>query len=146
MRAIVQRVKEAKVTVSDSVTGSIGHGLLVFLGVHKNDLLEHTKWLAQKIVNLRIFSDDQGKMNLSVKDVKGQILVVSQFTLYGDCTEARRPDFTQAAPGSIAEPIYLKFASEIAAELGSVQTGVFGAKMEVSLINDGPVTFIINKE
>lgn len=146
MRIVIQRVKEAKVIVEGKITGSINQGLLVFLGVHKDDLPEQTSWLVQKLVNLRIFTDDQGKMNLSVKDVKGGILLVSQFTLYGNCLEGRRPDFIQAAPPTLAEPIYEKFGLEVVNELGSVQKGVFGAKMEVSLINDGPVTFIISDE
>lgn len=144
MRVVIQRVKEAKVTVDNIVTGAIGKGLLVLFGVHQEDKPEQTVWMVNKIINLRIFQDEQDKMNLSVLDVKGQILVVSQFTLYGNCTNGRRPDFIQSAPPPVAIPIYEKFLQEIKKEMGDVQAGIFGAKMEVSLINDGPVTFIID--
>lgn len=143
MKVVVQRVKEAKVAVENQVTGSIQEGLLVLFGVHQNDKPEDTKWMVNKIINLRIFQDEQEKMNLSVKDIKGKILVVSQFTLYGNCTNGRRPDFIASAPPNLAIPIYEKFLSEIKEEMGEVQSGVFGAYMQVSLINDGPVTFII---
>lgn len=143
MRVVVQRVKQASVVVDNAVCGEIQRGLLVFLGIHKEDRPEQTLWLVNKLKNLRIFSDEQGKMNLSVQDIKGEILVVSQFTLYGDCTDGRRPDFTKCAAGLEAVTIYEKFVAEVKAAMGSVQTGIFGAKMEVSLLNDGPVTFII---
>lgn len=143
MRALVQRVKQASVKVSNEVCGQIGPGLLVFFGVHKNDLPEQTSWLVNKLVNLRIFEDSQGKMNLSLKDMNGEILVVSQFTLYANCENGRRPDFIDSAPPETANQIYEKFYLEIGKELGKVQTGIFGAKMEVSLVNDGPVTLII---
>lgn len=143
MRVVIQRVKEASVTVEGVVTGRIGKGFLVLFAVHKDDVPESTTWLAQKICNLRIFTDPQGKMNLALKDVGGGVLVVSQFTLYGNCMNGRRPDFIQSASGDTAEAIYDKFVDEIGKEMGSVQTGVFAAKMEVALVNDGPVTFII---
>lgn len=144
MRALVQRVKQASVKVSNKVCGQIGHGLLVLFGVHKNDLPAQTSWLVNKLINLRIFEDSQGKMNLSIKDINGEILVVSQFTLYANCENGRRPDFIDSAPQEIANQIYEKFYLEIGRELGRVQTGIFGAKMEVSLVNDGPVTLIID--
>lgn len=143
MRAVVQLVKQASVTVDGRITGSIKAGLLVLLGIHKDDTPGKTSWLVQKLIHLRIFSDEQGKMNRSVLDIGGEILVVSQFTLYGNCNSGRRPDFLEAARPEIAKPIYEKFTREIAAEMGKVQTGEFGAYMEVSLINDGPVTLIL---
>jgi D-tyrosyl-tRNA(Tyr) deacylase len=146
MRAVLQRVKNASVEVEGKSVGCIGNGLLVLFGVHKDDKPEETLWMVQKIVNLRIFSDAEGKMNLSVKDVCGEILVVSQFTLYGNCTNGRRPDFFSAAAGHRAEEIYRKFTNEIEHELGRVQTGLFGAQMAVSLVNDGPITLIVDNK
>lgn len=143
MRLVIQRVKEASVQIEGEISGSIRKGLLVFLGIHKEDRPEDTVWLVNKLTNLRIFSDEEEKMNLNVKDIQGQILVVSQFTLYGNCLNGKRPDFVQAAPPSTAIPIYEKFLEEVKGEMGAVQSGRFGAKMEVSLINDGPVTFIL---
>lgn len=143
MKAVVQRVKEAQVVVEGQVTGAIQDGLLVLFAVHKEDKAEDTKWMVNKIVNLRIFKDAEDKMNLSVKDIKGKILVVSQFTLYGNCVNGRRPDFIESAPPAVAIPIYEKFLSEIKQEMGEVQAGIFGAYMQVSLVNDGPVTLII---
>jgi D-tyrosyl-tRNA(Tyr) deacylase len=143
MRIVVQRVKKASVTVDGEVCGTIQKGVLVFLGVTHQDTPEQTSWLVNKLVNLRLFPDAQGKMNLGLKEVEGQILVVSQFTLYADCSEGRRPDFANAANGASAEIIYNKFVNEVKVTMGAVQTGKFGASMEVSLVNDGPVTFII---
>lgn len=144
MRIVVQRVKQASVSIDGEMCGAIQKGVLVLFGVTHQDTLEQTTWLSQKLVNLRLFTDKNGKMNLNLKEVGGQVLVVSQFTLYADCSEGRRPDFTKAAGGAIAEGIYNKFVQEIKAAMGSVQTGKFGAPMEVSLINDGPVTLIID--
>ncbi|NGX43695.1 MAG: D-aminoacyl-tRNA deacylase [Chlamydiae bacterium] len=146
MKVVAQRVKEAKVVVDGEVCGTIGSGILVLLGIHKDDTPEETSWLVNKLVNLRFFQDENGKMNLSVKDLGGEILVVSQFTLYANCNGGRRPAFIDAAPPNIAEPIYEKFVSEVKNELGRVETGKFGAYMEVSLINDGPVTVILEKK
>jgi D-tyrosyl-tRNA(Tyr) deacylase len=140
MRAVIQKVKQASVVVEGRTVGSIQAGLLVFLGIHKNDTPDKTEWMVQKIKQLRIFSDEQGKMHLSVQDVGGEILVVSQFTLYGNCHSGRRPDFLEAARPEHAKPIYEKFVRE----MGTQQTGEFGAQMEVSLVNDGPVTLIID--
>ena len=146
MRVVVQRVKEAKVEVDSEVVGAIEQGLLVFLGVHLDDQPEETQWLVNKLINLRCFQDKDGKMNLNLKDIKGQALIISQFTLYANCTRGRRPDFIQTAPPETAEKIYDKFVAEVKQELGSVQTGQFGAYMRVSLINDGPVTFVIDSK
>jgi D-aminoacyl-tRNA deacylase len=143
MKIVIQRVKKASVSIEEKVWGKIEQGLLVFVGIHKNDTPQDTRWLVNKLVNLRCFSDDAGKMNLSIQDIKGEILIISQFTLYGNCTVGRRPSFTIAAAPEQAIPIYEKFVSEVQNILGKIQTGKFGAAMEVSLINDGPVTFII---
>jgi D-tyrosyl-tRNA(Tyr) deacylase len=118
-------------------------GLLVLIGIHQTDTPEKTSSLVHKLVHLRIFNDSEDKMNLNVQDVGGQILVISQFTLYGNCLSGRRPDFIQAAPPALALPIYHKFVEEVRQTMGSVQTGQFGAEMQVALINDGPATFII---
>ncbi|MBS0635841.1 MAG: D-tyrosyl-tRNA(Tyr) deacylase [Verrucomicrobia bacterium] len=144
MRAVIQRVAKAKVTVEDEIVGKIDAGLLVLLGIQHSDSDKETKWLVDKIVNLRIFADDDGKMNLSVKDLGLGLLVISQFTLYGNCLSGRRPDFIQAARPEHAMPLYEDFIKKMNAALGySVQTGRFGAKMQVELINDGPVTFFL---
>lgn len=143
MRAVIQRVKSASVSVDGRVVGKIGPGLLVLHGVQNGDQPEQTTWLAHKILSLRIFEDAAGKMNLSLEETGGEVLVVSQFTLYANCSRGRRPDFLEAAPPQIAEPIYEKFVSEVRGRLGKVQTGQFGAAMEVALVNDGPVTLIV---
>ncbi len=143
MRAVIQRVSEAKVEIDGNVVGEIGAGLMILLGVCKRDREKDLAWLVDKIVGLRIFKDDAGKMNRSVQDIDGQVLVVSQFTLYGDCRKGRRPGFDQAAPPETAEPLYEK-ALEMFRERGLVTaSGVFGAYMQVSLVNDGPVTFVV---
>lgn len=144
MRAVVQLVKEASVTVENRLVGQIQRGLLVLLGIHKEDVPDKTMWLVQKLLHLRIFADEQGKMNRSVLDVGGAILVVSQFTLYGNCNSGRRPDFLEAARPEVAKPIYDKLVGELAKEV-KVQTGEFGAMMEVSLINDGPTTLLLEQ-
>lgn len=143
MKALIQRVKKAQVIVSKEIVGEIAHGLLVFLGIHSQDQLSQTTKLVKKIAELRIFNDTDEKMNLSVKDVFGGVLIVSQFTLYANCLNGRRPDFISAAPPQIALPIYEKFVEEMKKEVLQVQTGRFGAPMEVSLINEGPATFLI---
>lgn len=140
MRALVQRVSSAQVTVNQELQARIGSGLLVFLGVTQTDTQADAEWLAGKISRLRIFPDTCGKMNRSLLDTGGEALVVSQFTLYGDCRRGNRPGFDQAAPPMIAEPLYEYFCSLLKALNLSVQTGRFAAHMEVSLVNDGPVT------
>jgi D-tyrosyl-tRNA(Tyr) deacylase len=144
MRAVIQRVKSAKVVVEGEVTGEIGPGLLVLFGVKQGDDPATTAWMARKIANLRCFQDAEGKMNLSVREIGGEVLVVSQFTLYGDCGKGNRPSFIEALGGEAAEKIYEQFVEEVKKELGTVQTGKFGAKMEVTLVNDGPVTLLLD--
>lgn len=146
MRLLIQRVKEAKVIVNTQVCGHIGPGLLVFLGVHKNDTPDTMGWLIKKLVSLRIFSDQDQKMNLDIGQAQGDILVVSQFTLYGSCVNGNRPEFTEVALPEPAFLLYEEFIQELSQALGKpVQTGIFGALMEVSLINDGPVTFLLER-
>lgn len=146
MRAVVQRVKHARVTVDGEETGSIGAGILLLLGAGEGDSDEDAQWLLDKILNLRIFPDDEGKMNRSLLDVNGELLVVSQFTLYGDCRKGRRPSFVRAMEPGRAEAMYEEFI-ERARQLGiTVGTGRFGAMMDVELLNDGPVTLLIDSE
>ena len=144
MRAILQRVLRAKVTVGEEVTGEIAVGWLVLLGVAPADTRSEVDWLADKVAYLRAFADDAGKMNRSVLDVGGAVLVVSQFTLYGDCRKGRRPSFTDAAPPAVAEPLYESFVTALKAIGVPVATGRFAADMQVELVNDGPVTFILD--
>lgn len=144
MRLLIQRVKEASVVVDDKTVGAIDHGALVFLGIHQDDSPDQTSYLAQKLIHLRMFHDENQKMNCSLKEVEGGVLIVSQFTLYANCQSGRRPDFFSAAPPEVAEPLYEKFISEVAHEIPHTQTGVFGAYMQVHLVNDGPVTFILD--
>ena len=146
MRALLQRVSRASVTVDGKVVGKIGRGLLVLLGVGMGNGEAQVKFLADKIVHLRIFGDDEGKMNRSLLDTGGEVLVVSQFTLYADMRRGRRPSFTNAAPPSIAEPLVEHFKDAIAAYGLTVADGVFGAYMEVELLNDGPVTIWLDSE
>jgi D-tyrosyl-tRNA(Tyr) deacylase len=144
MRAVVQRVSRARVTVGAEVVGEIGRGLLVLLGVTHDDTPERARWLADKVLGLRIFADAEDKMNLGVADVNGGVLVVSQFTLYGDCSKGRRPSFIGAANPDIAIPLYEAFINAVKAQGVPVATGRFGAMMDVELVNDGPVTLIID--
>ena len=146
MRAVVQRVTSCTVTVADETTGKIGAGLLVLLGVRATDLEKDAKYLAEKIVNLRIFADDDDKMNLSVKDIAGEILVVSQFTLFGDCRKGRRPSYNDAAPPDMAKQLYQYFVNLLIGLGMKVETGQFQAMMNVKLINDGPVTIMLDSE
>src|SRR5262245_19714502 len=143
MRAVLQRVSRAKVTVGDEVTGVVGVGWLVLLGVAQADTQKENDWLAEKVANLRAFPDDEGKMNRSVQDVGGSVLVVSQFTLYGDCQRGRRPGFSGAAPPAVAEPLYEAFVVGLKSLGVPVATGRFAASMQVELVNDGPVTFVL---
>jgi D-tyrosyl-tRNA(Tyr) deacylase len=150
MRAVLQRVKRASVTVEGNITGAIEDGLLVLLGIEEADTLEDMNWLSSKLVNLRIFNDEQGVMNRSLLEVGGGLLLVSQFTLFAATKKGNRPSYSRAAPPAIALPIYEKMIELLSAELGKpIQTGVFGADMKVDLLNDGPVTIIMdtkNKE
>ena len=143
MRLLIQRVKKAEVLTEEGIVGSIEKGLLVLLGIHKKDTKSLIDPMVSKLIHLRIFADEGGKMNLSVLDVQGSILVVSQFTLYGNCSRGRRPEFLESAPGPIAEPLYEQFVSSLQTYPVKVATGRFGAHMEVSLINDGPVTLLL---
>ena len=146
MRAVVQRVKESHVSVDGEVVGKIGRGVLVLLGVAEDDTEKDLKYMAEKIANLRIFPDDEGKMNLSVIEVKGESLIISQFTLLGDCRKGRRPSYAHAGKPELAIPLYEKFIKKME-ELGvPAQEGVFQAMMDVHLINDGPVTLMIDSK
>ena len=144
MRVVIQRVTHASVTVSGEVKGAIGNGLLVLLGVEPGDTADDLKWLCNKTANLRIFDDGEGKMNLSVKDVGGEILVISQFTLCGDCRKGRRPSWAKAAPPAFANEMYEKFISAIEKEGVRTAHGTFQAYMAVDIQNDGPVTLMID--
>lgn len=146
MRAVVQRVKEASVEVSGKTVTSIGEGLLVLLGVGKGDDDEDAKYLAKKIANLRIFEDEGGKLNLSVKDVKGEVLVVSQFTLFGDVRWGNRPSFESAALKEEAERLYKLFIESLKTETDTAKEGIFGAMMEIYLVNYGPVTILLDSK
>jgi D-tyrosyl-tRNA(Tyr) deacylase len=146
MRVIVQRVSKASVTVDGEVTGAIGPGLLCLVGIGEGDTEEEARWLAHKTANLRIFADRDDRMNLSVKDIGGAILVVSQFTLYADTHKGFRPSFGGAASPEIAEPLVDLYAGAIREEDVPVETGIFGAMMQVSLENDGPVTIILERD
>jgi D-tyrosyl-tRNA(Tyr) deacylase len=144
MRAVIQRVRRAAVVVAGETVGAVEAGWLVLLGVAPADTPAEAAWLADKVANLRAFEDDAGKMNRSVLDIGGGVLVVSQFTLYGDCRKGRRPGFSGAAPPDVAEPLYERFAAELRAVGLPVATGRFGADMQVELVNDGPVTFVLD--
>lgn len=144
MRAVVQRVSEARVEVDREVVGEIGPGFLVLLGVAADDSEQDAEYLADKIVNLRVFEDDEGKLNRSLLEAKGSLLAVSQFTLYGDCRKGRRPSFSHAAPPELAQDLYLKFADQVRSRGVFIQTGRFQAMMEVHLVNRGPVTLLLD--
>lgn len=146
MRAVVQRVKSVSVTVEGEIIGKIGKGLLVLLGVSNDDSEKDASYLVEKTLNLRIFEDSEDKMNLSLLDLKGEILVVSQFTLYGDTRKGRRPSFIDAAPPEKANRLYEYFVSKVREKLLRVETGKFQAMMDVALVNDGPVTILLDSK
>lgn len=147
MKAVIQRVSSAHVTVDDRVVGKIDQGLLVLLGIRHEDSEKEAEWLAEKIAHLRIFADEKGLMNRSAKELKAGILVISQFTLYANSKSGRRPDFLQAAPPEVAEPLYEAFCQKLEHVLDyPVQKGMFRAMMHVHLVNDGPVTLVIQSE
>ena len=146
MKALIQRVKKASVTINGEIYSSIGAGMLIFLGVEKTDTIQNAEKLAQKVLNLRIFEDENEKMNLSLKDVNGELLIVSQFTLYGDAKEGNRPSFIEAELPDKANELYEYFMEKCKENgIEKVEHGVFGAHMDVSLTNDGPVTILIEK-
>jgi D-tyrosyl-tRNA(Tyr) deacylase len=144
VRAVIQRVSEASVTVDQQTVGAIGQGLMVLLGVAQGDTSQEAKSLAEKTAGLRIFEDDAGKMNRSVEEIGGSLLVVSQFTLLGDCRKGRRPGFTDAAPPELADQLYEEYVAALRSRGVNVATGVFRADMQVALVNDGPVTMLLD--
>lgn len=145
MKLVVQRVKKAEVKVDGNIIGKIDKGFLVLIGIKVGDTKEQADYLVKKLCNLRVFSDENDKMNLSIKDVKGKLLIVSQFTLYGDCSQGNRPSFIEAARPEEANPLYEYFCNQCELNNIEVQKGIFGVDMKVELINDGPVTIIIEK-
>jgi len=148
MKALIQKVQKASVTVDNKVIGSINHGYVIFLGVRHDDQFADVEFVAKKTANLRVFEDNQGKMNLSIKDIVGEVLVISQFTLYAETKKGNRPSFTEAAPPELANEIYNLFVNEMQKHLGAdkVATGKFRAHMDVALINDGPVTVELSSD
>ena len=146
MRALVQRVSSASVSIGGEDVGRIGRGMLILLGIRTTDTERELEWMVHKCAGLRIFDDGQGRMNLSLKEIRGAVLVVSQFTLYGDAHKGFRPGFTEAARPDLAIPLYERFLKELAAQEIPVQCGRFGADMQVSLVNDGPVTILLERE
>lgn len=146
MRVVVQRVKHASVTINGTVNGKINNGFLVLLGIQSTDSKQDVDYLVKKVTNLRIFSDENDKMNLSLKDVNGKLLIISQFTLYANCKEGNRPSFVEAAKPDVAIPLYEYFVSECKKIIPVVETGIFGADMKVELLNDGPVTIIMDSK
>lgn len=144
MRAVIQRVNHASVSVEGEIVGEINKGLLILLGVHKNDTEEDLDYIYRKVKGLRIFEDEDGLMNLSLEDIEGELLVVSQFTLYGDARKGRRPSFTESARPELAEPMYEKFIELAKRDNIKCSTGKFGAHMDVQLLNDGPVTILLD--
>ena len=146
MKVVVQRVRHASVTIDGNVHGKINTGFLVLLGISSTDSKQDVDYLVKKVTHLRIFSDENDKMNLSLNDINGQLLIISQFTLYGNCKDGNRPSFVEAAKPDIAIPLYEYFVSECKKQIPIVETGIFGADMKVELLNDGPVTIIIDSK
>jgi D-aminoacyl-tRNA deacylase len=145
LKILIQRVTQANVVVDGQVVGAIGDGVVVFVGVTYSDTAAQATWLANKLINLRLFEDPLGKMNQSLIDKQGSALIISQFTLYANCNEGRRPSFTEAAPPDMAKVLYEQFVEEVGKGGVPVETGIFGADMKVSLVNDGPVTLILER-
>jgi D-tyrosyl-tRNA(Tyr) deacylase len=143
MKLVVQRVKNANVSIENNIVGKINQGFVVLLGVSNEDTKENADYLVKKLLNLRVFSDNDDKMNLSIKDIEGELLIVSQFTLYANCKKGNRPSFIEAAKPEYAKPLYEYFINECRKENLNVQTGEFGADMQIELINDGPVTILL---
>jgi len=144
MKLVIQRVKNASVDVDKKTVGKIGNGFLVLLGIKTSDTIQDADYLVRKLINLRVFTDENDKMNLALKDINGELLIISQFTLYGDCKKSgNRPSFSDAAKPEIAIPLYEYFVNECKKQIPIVETGIFGADMKVNLLNDGPVTIII---
>lgn len=146
VRVVVQKVKRGSVTVDGNITGEIGQGYVLLVGFTHDDAAEDLAWMVDKVINLRVFEDEAGKMNLSLLDVGGEILSVSQFTLYGDARKGRRPGFTDAARPEVATPLYEQFNQQLREQGITVGTGIFGASMEVEIINDGPVTILLDTD
>lgn len=145
MRVVLQRVTRACVVIDNREVSRVGNGFLLLVGIHKDDTPEAADFLAAKCADIRVFADDQGKMNLSLREVHGEALVVSQFTLLGDCRKGRRPSYTDAAPPEKGKELYERFVAQLRTHITSVQTGVFGARMQVELVNDGPITLVLEK-
>lgn len=145
MKCLIQRVKKASVTIDENLYSAIGHGLLAFVGIEKGDTIEHVQKMAEKVVKLRIFADENGKMNKSLLNIKGEMLVVSQFTLCGDCKKGTRPSFDKSETPELANKLYEEFVKFVKTFEIQTQTGKFAAHMDIELINDGPVTFMLEK-
>ena len=146
MRAVLQRVKSASVEVGGNIVGRIGPGLLVFLGIHRNDTAADIPWMIDKIINLRIFEKEDGKFDESLLDIKGELFIVSQFTLYGDCSRGRRPSFSEAMEATNARVLFELFIEKAKEKVSHVETGIFQASMDVSLVNEGPVTVVLDSK
>ncbi len=146
MRAVVQRVKSSKVEVDDKVIGQIGKGINLLVGISREDTKEDIAYIVRKVLGMRIFEDENGKMNFSLQDIKGELLLISQFTLYGDCRKGKRPDFMKAQGGEAAKELYNELIEAFKNEIQSIQTGEFGADMKVEIINDGPVTLLLESK
>jgi D-tyrosyl-tRNA(Tyr) deacylase len=146
MKAVIQRVKSASVEVEGRIVGDIGRGLMVLLGIGKGDTIQDVQWMVDKIINLRIFEKENGKLDESLLDIKGELLLVSQFTLYGDCSKGRRPSFTDAMDAKEAGKLFELFVAKAKEKIEKVETGIFQATMNVSLVNEGPVTLIVDSK
>jgi D-tyrosyl-tRNA(Tyr) deacylase len=144
MRAVIQRVREAKVIIGGEVVGSIGRGLAVLTGIGKNDTLHDIEWMIEKVINLRVFEVVEGKLDRSLVDIGGDLLLISQFTLYGDCRKGRRPSFSEAMEAGQAKKLFELFVAKAREKVSKVETGIFQASMDVSLVNEGPVTLVID--